>query len=215
MRPEKYQNKYRRTSIRLQCWDYSNPGYYFITFCTKNRQLSLGQIINGKVELSPFGLIVDKCWQELTKYYRDCRFDAFIIMPDHIHGIIQIKHRAEVAVIHELPPESINVAAIHELLPRQELAIGQKPKPLAPPIHELARQEKFRLYKRKMLLAKIIGRFKMQSTKLINLSGNTAGHKFWQSRFYDHIIRDDESLYNIRQYIKNNPINWQNKINIP
>src|SRR3989344_7083928 len=80
----------RRKSLRLGSWDYSWNGYYFITICIKKRQKILGTITGNKMRLSRQGYIVKKLWRDLIKHYR-CSLDAFIIMPDHIHGIIIIK----------------------------------------------------------------------------------------------------------------------------
>jgi REP element-mobilizing transposase RayT len=111
-------------------------------------------------------------------------------MPNHFHGIILITDNVDnvdnVRAIRELP--------IHEL-----------------PIHELPRQQQKQRQqqRRKMLLPKIVGRFKMNSAKQINQMRNTPGISVWQRNYYEHIIRDEKSLENIRNYIINNPAKWQ------
>jgi len=85
----------RKNSLRLTGWDYSQPAYYFITICVNDKSNVLGTIINHKIHLSSIGHIIKKCWKELPDHYAGCALDAFIIMPDHVHGIIIIKERAE------------------------------------------------------------------------------------------------------------------------
>ena len=84
----KFRNKYRIESARLQGWDYRNPGAYFITICTQNRIHHFGKCENGKMTLSTIGLIVQGCWYEIPRLNRHVRLGEFIVMPNHIHGIL-------------------------------------------------------------------------------------------------------------------------------
>jgi len=79
---------HHRRSIRLKHYDYSEPGDYFVTICTKNRKCLLGNIVDGKMVLNKLGLIVKRCWHDLPNHYPNVILDEFIIMPNHIHGII-------------------------------------------------------------------------------------------------------------------------------
>jgi len=189
---------HHRRSIRLQGYDYSQNGAYFITLCTHNRECLFGQIQNGQMILNEYGKMVEQCWNNLSNHYDNIELDAYVIMPNHFHGIILITDNVDnvdnVRAIRELP--------IHEL-PRQrkhEL-----------PIHELPRQQQKQRQqqRRKMLLPKIVGRFKTNSAKQINQMRNTPGISVWQRNYYEHIIRDEKSLENIRNYIINNPAKWQ------
>ncbi|ROL55715.1 transposase [Bacteroidetes/Chlorobi group bacterium MS-B_bin-24] len=181
---------HHRRSIRLQGYDYSQNGAYFITLCTHNRECLFGQIQNGQMILNEYGKIVEQCWNNLSNHYDNIELDAYVIMPNHFHGIILITDNVDnvdnVRAIRELP--------IHEL-----------------PIHELPRQQQKQRQqqRRKMLLPKIVGRFKMNSAKQINQMRNTPGISVWQRNYYEHIIRDEKSLENIRNYIINNPAKWQ------
>ena len=85
-----FKNKYRIKSIRLQHWDYSSCGYYFVTICTKNRECHFGEIKNGICELSSIGKIVQKYWFEIPRYYENIYLDSFTVMPNHLHGIVVI-----------------------------------------------------------------------------------------------------------------------------
>jgi len=204
---------HHRRSIRLQGYDYSQNGAYFITLCTHNRECLFGQIQNGQMILNEYGKMVEQCWNNLSNHYDNIELDAYVIMPNHFHGIILITDNVDnvdnVRAIRELP---IHELPIHELpiheLPRQrkhELPIHELP------IHELPRQQQKQRQqqRRKMLLPKIVGRFKMNSAKQINQMRNTPGISVWQRNYYEHIIRDEKSLENIRNYIINNPAKWQ------
>ncbi len=85
-----YKNKYRVESARLPSWDYAANGYYFITICTQNRECWFGSISEGKMKLSAIGGVAQKCWQDIPKHFPFVQLDAFVIMPNHIHGIIII-----------------------------------------------------------------------------------------------------------------------------
>lgn len=85
-----YQNRYRIESTRLSGYDYVTPGWYFITICTQKRTRMFGAVRNGKMITNSYGEIVRTCWTDLPNHYHNIQLDEFIIMPDHIHGIIQI-----------------------------------------------------------------------------------------------------------------------------
>lgn len=93
-------NKYdprlhHRRSIRLKGYDYTRPGFYFITLNTHKSKCIFGQIVNGKIILNEFGLLVDFTWNDLPNHNRHVRLDAYVIMPDHFHGIIELKGHDE------------------------------------------------------------------------------------------------------------------------
>ena len=161
--------RYRKT-IRLRDYDYSKAGGYFITICTHNREHLFGAISNQEIMLSDEGRIVGQWWLELEGKFTNVRLDYYVIMPNHMHGIIII-------------PEGVE--AIHEL-PLQRNKIGR----------------------RRMMVPRIIGYFKMNSAKHINRLRDTAGTPLWQHNYYEHIIRNENELYRIREYIQNNPSKW-------
>jgi len=83
---------YRERKLnRLRNWDYTSPGWYFVTICTKNKFDCLGEIINGEMVLNKCGRIVSKQWLWLKQRYRHVVLDEFVIMPNHFHGILVIK----------------------------------------------------------------------------------------------------------------------------
>ncbi|NQU18300.1 MAG: transposase [Candidatus Saganbacteria bacterium] len=86
-----FKDKYRVESIRLQNWDYSSPGYYFITIDTRNMNSLLGNIIDGTMRLSKMGKIAYKYWVDIPKHYGNVQLDEFVVMPNHVHGIINVE----------------------------------------------------------------------------------------------------------------------------
>ena len=91
-----FRNKYQIESNRLNCWDYTAPGYYFITICIKKMQCLFGCITNGKMQLSFLGQIIANEWQKTEIIRSNVILDQWIIMPNHIHGIIIITERKNV-----------------------------------------------------------------------------------------------------------------------
>ena len=167
---ELFKNKYRVHSCRLRGWDYSWPGYYFVTICTKDRVHFFGEVKNEEMYLSDIGKIAVKYWQEIPKHFPFVVLDKYIIMPNHIHGILVINNHVEAQ----------NFAPLQN---------GYK--------NEFGPQSKN--------LASIVRGFKIGVKKYTIINNIEFA---WQSRFYDHIIRNEESLNNIRQYIVDNPKKW-------
>lgn len=85
-----YKNRYRIESIRLKNWDYSKSGWYYVTICTKNRERIFGNILNKQMILNKKGEIARNCWDDLVNHYFNIKLDEYIIMPNHVHGIIAI-----------------------------------------------------------------------------------------------------------------------------
>jgi putative transposase len=186
-----FRKKYRAESIRLKNWNYSSNGYYFVTICTKGLIEHFGEIKNGIMGLNEMGCIAAKFWKEIPKHFPSVTLDEWVVMPNHVHGIIGITN----------PPPTVET--IHELSLRTTGRIN----------HELPAWDKKQ--RRKMIIPKIIGRFKMQSAKQINILQNTKGNDFWQKNYYDRIIRNEKSLDAIREYIRNNPLKWEYDRNNP
>jgi putative transposase len=169
-------DKHHRRSTRLKVYDYSQTGAYFVTICTKDRECLFGDIVDGEMRLNEYGTIVANRWDAIPNYIANVERDEFVVMPNHIHGIIVIR--------------SDCVGAIHELPLRDETP------------------NETRKYRRQMLLPKIIGRFKMNTAKIINQIRNRPGYPIWQRNYYEHVIRNDDDLNRIRQYIIENPMKW-------
>lgn len=178
---------HHRRSIRLKGYNYSRSGAYFITTCVQNREYLFGEIKNGQMITNQNGNIVTNCWFDLINHYEDIVLDIFVVMPNHFHGIIVITGKDDNDINGcDATVGANHVRAIHEL-----------------PLHEFPRQ------RRKMLLSKIMGRFKMVTSKQINLSRKTPGVPVWQRNYYEHIIRNEESYNEIAEYICTNPLKWK------
>lgn len=88
----KYQNKYRIASARLQSWDYGNNGSYFITICTKNREHFFGKIAEQEMHLNETGKLAEQYWVEIPEHYPFIELGNFVVMPNHMHGILIIEN---------------------------------------------------------------------------------------------------------------------------
>jgi REP element-mobilizing transposase RayT len=173
--------KHHRRSIRLKGYDYTQPGAYFITVVTHDRQCLFGEIVDGEMRLNEFGEIVRAEWFQtaVVRPYVVLHPDEFVVMPNHAHGIIWI---VDVGATRRVAPPPPRVAppsvAIH---PRGPIpgSVGA-----------------------------IIGQFKSITTKRINALRNLVGQPVWQRNYYERIIRDERALNAIRRYILNNPANW-------
>jgi hypothetical protein len=86
--PDKFKNKYRIPSTRLQNWDYGQPAAYFVTICTQGRKCYFGEVINKKMNLSKIGIIADILWHEIKKHAPNIELGEFVVMPNHVHGIL-------------------------------------------------------------------------------------------------------------------------------
>ncbi|HHT9108722.1 MAG TPA: transposase [Candidatus Wunengus sp. YC64] len=182
MDEHKFQGKYRIESTRLKDYDYSRNGAYFVTVCTKNSMHLFGSIVDQKLIPNRQAEVITECWLGLPAHYTNCVLDKFIIMPNHVHGIIIIDNE-----IAETGLKLNNTIVETGLKPVSTAGWGTKP----------------------YSLSEIIRGFKTFSARRINEYQNTRGKAFWQSRFYDHIIRNREELNRIRQYIIENPLKWE------
>ncbi len=165
---------YHRRSIRLQGYDYAQVGAYFVTICTYNRECLLGQVVDGHTVLNQYGEIVVACWNDLPNHYLSVELDAFVVMPNHVHGTILLADPVG--------------AGFRE---REMVGAGFKPAPT-----------------KRRPLSEIIRAFKTFSSRCINESRGTPGIPTWQHNYYEHVIRDDDSLNRIRDYIATNPLRW-------
>src|SRR3990172_7225774 len=182
---------HHRHSIRLKGYDYSRAGAYFVTVCTKDRECMFGEVVGGSMQLNNVGQMLDKWWIELTNKYPLLEIDEYIVMPNHLHGIIAIIDNCRGEVSSPLlkieqegwetqPLQKTSVQKGGETPPLQKLTLGQN-----------------------------IAYHKYQTTKQINQSHNTPGFPVWQRDYFEHIIRNEEELNRIREYIINNLLQWQ------
>ena len=160
-----HSDKHHRRSIRLPHYDYVQPGAYFVTICTKNRVCLLGDIVDEKIRLSDQGTITLRCWTEIAQHFSGVETDAFVVMPNHVHGILTIN------------PHSVGAETM-----------GARTAPL---------------------LGRMVAYFKYQSTTCINELCKRPAVPVWQRNYYEHVIRNEEELNSIRQYIIDNPKQWE------
>ncbi len=184
-----------RQSLRLQNHDYSNPGIYYFTLVTHQREHIFGDFVAGRVRWNTAGRIIFDVWEEVPSRFPTVRLLDAMVMPDHFHGILEITRRERAAVP--------GVAAIHEL------PLHERPE-LPPQEKEALRQEEYRISRRRMLLPRVIGYIKMNSAKRINLLLDSPGVPAWQRNYNECIIRDGTELHAMRKYIRNNPALWDN-----
>jgi REP element-mobilizing transposase RayT len=180
-----YQNKYRIESARLKNWDYSNPGFYFITVCTYDRKYLFGCIKDRIMNINEYGSIVEKEWKLTGEKNPFIILDSFIVMPNHYHGIIQI-----------LPDNSDGGGGGRDVMHNVSMDTPNKNEKMAS------------ISPRKNSLSIIMRYLNASITRGINRIRNTPGAKVLQPRYHDHVIRNPEELCRIRQYIQNNPANW-------
>ena len=186
-------DKHHRRSIRLKGWDYSQQGGYFVTICTKNRECLLGEIQNEKMILNKYGKVIYEKWNNIIKHFHNTKLDEFVVMPNHIHGILFII--------------AVNVGAKHsnnDTIPRSQDIIQN-----ASPLHTLPKGTI------PGSLSAIMQNYISITTRKINQIRKTPSEKFWQRNYYEHIVRDEEELNKIREYIINNPQKWEEDRNNP
>jgi len=145
----------RRRSLRLPAYEYSQAGAYFITVCTQGRVTLFGEVIGCDVQLNEMGMIVQQAWDDLPTHYQGIDLDAFIVMPNHVHGVIVLAD--EPATRHAIP--------------------------------------------------EIVRGFKTFSDRRVNERADRRGG-LWQRGYYEHVIRNEEALNRIRNYIADNPARW-------
>jgi len=186
---EKYQNKYRILSGRLSNWDYSSSGEYFITACTAARKHYFGEVVNDEMQLSPIGEKARECWLDIPNHFQFVSLDAFTVMPNHAHGIIIIDK-----------PPGYRTGVDHSTVVETGHALS-----LQSETETSFQCLRFR-NQGKNTISAMVGSFKSAVTKWCNENNLPFA---WQVRFHDHIIRDRDEFYRIRNYIIHNPANWK------
>jgi REP element-mobilizing transposase RayT len=202
---DKYKNKYRIPSARLQHWDYGANGAYFITICTQDRQCFFGDIVSDMVvktpnlgvsktqsmRLHPIGQLAEQFWMQIPNHFPFVELGNFVVMPNHVHGILIID-RGETPIV-ETPNLGVSTGASPGPSP------GPTPSP--PPFHG-GKNDKWN----PGTIGVIINQYK----RMVTIHARKIHADFgWQSRFHDHIIRNAQSFETIQSYIETNPLNWE------
>jgi putative transposase len=169
-----------RKRLWLKEYDYSQPGAYFVTICTKDRVCRFGKIVDGEMRANGLAAVVQSCWNDLPNHFPNVQLDEFVIMPNHVHGVI--------ILLDDMVGAD---SGLHN--------IG---------CSTVGSRHASTLHGPRNALGNVVGSFKSALTKRINEMNGTGGAPFWQRGYYDHIIRDDRSLVRIREYIAHNPQRW-------
>ncbi|MEH2294807.1 transposase [Nostoc sp.] len=196
----KYKGKYRIDSTRLPAWSYASKAGYFVTICTDGKKCFFGKVVQGEMQRSPIGEIAQKLWDEIPNHFSNCQIDSFCVMPNHIHGILVINQIQEGDAMNPriqeedaMNPRTQEEDAMNRVSTRGDGERGGVTGLFNPMLS-------------KNSLSKIVRWYKGRCTFEINQIYEGFG---WQGRFHDNIIRNEFALDKIRQYIINNPINWE------
>ncbi len=173
---------HHRRSIRLPSYDYSQAGAYFVTICVQNRECLFGEIVDGIMRLRDTGKIASQSWAWLAQQYDHVELDTWTIMPNHLHGIIVIADDGRGGSRTALTGDAT------------EFDLGGSR--TAPTMQRKS-------------IGRLIGAYKTTSTKYVNQLRGTPGERLWQRNYYEHVVRNDADLLRIREYIDNNPAQWE------
>ncbi|MFH0833972.1 MAG: transposase [Patescibacteria group bacterium] len=189
--------RFRLGSKRLQNWDYAADGFYFVTICTQNRENLFGEIRNGKMVLNELGKIVAKFWREIPVHFANTKLDAFVVMPNHFHGILVIDNFSYSQNAETYQISGKNVETLHATFLQKTT------------VHPKTTENYFsKISPKPKSVPTIIRSFKSATTKQIHCI-HPALDRIWQTRFHDRVIRDEDELNRIREYIWQNPENWE------
>ncbi|WP_321345401.1 transposase [uncultured Draconibacterium sp.] len=195
--PDKFRNKYRISSARLQNWDYGRNAAYFVTICTQGREHYFGDIVNGEMQLSAIGKIAQTEWVKTFDLRPDMNLTMgeYIIMPNHFHAIIIIgKNQYNTD---DGNGGDKNGGDCGDGTVETQCIASLSPTSPPPPANQFGPQRKN--------LASIIRGFKIGVT----INARKINPDFaWQSRYHEHIIRNNKSFERICNYILSNPENW-------
>ncbi len=172
--------QHHRRSIRLQGYDYSSPGYYFVTVCTQGLRSRYGVVVDDGMRLNDAGRMVEHWWQSLAEKFVHVDLDEHVTMPNHFHGIIVIVD-------------------------------SRRGAPMCAPSR--GRSDAVGLPEKRVPLGEIVQWFKTMTTNEFIRGVKESGwprfdRKLWQRDYFEHVIRDEKSLNNIRRYIRANPLMW-------
>lgn len=175
-----------RRSIWLRDYDYRQAGAYFVAVCVQGRACALGVVMGDNVLLTESGRIAKECWYTIPTHFDSVTLDEFIIMPNHVHGILTFEESVWAG-----SPRPTAAGKDTYGVSMRSRAKGAETAPLRHPT-----------------LGQVVAYFKYQSTKRINADRRTPDMKFWQPNYYEHIIRNEVDLNEKRRYIELHPLKW-------
>ena len=210
--------KYNRRSLRLKHYDYSRAGYYFVTICTQGREHFFGEIVEGKMILNVAGEMINQLWYEIEDDFPNVYLHEFVIMPNHIHGIIEI--------VDTVGADSISALQTHVSLPTSDsISAHERKNDIESmnnhePINNTHKQMNGINHQRADMesaptLSKIIQSFKRHTTiRYIKMVKNGTcppfNKRIWQRNYHEHIVRNDADYERVATYTINNPLTWEN-----
>jgi putative transposase len=198
---DKHTGFYNRRSIRLSGYDYSQPGAYFITICTHDRTNQLfGDVINGEMVENEFGKMIHSEWLKTGQIRPNIIMDEFIVMPDHLHGIIIIRDQCDTLRWDTLRRRGTLQRAPTTMTQPNSTILHRTP--------TTKTREQFGKPTSNSIPT-IVRLIKSATAKQINAMRRMPGMPVWQRNYYERVIRNDEELYRIRRYMRNNPRNWE------
>lgn len=190
--------KHERKSIRLSEYDYSFPNWYYITICTHERRNLFGEITNGKMILNKFGNVVEEEWIQTKEIRKYVDLDHYVIMPNHLHGITIIEQSIE------------NAGATCRIEPTDLQRRGELNSPTKDDLGRIQyAPTNIKFKSPSHTLGAIVRGFKSSVTKRFREISGNSDLKIWQRNYYEHIIRNEIDLQNIRKYITFNPLKWK------
>jgi REP element-mobilizing transposase RayT len=180
-------HKYK--SVRLPYYDYASPGMYSVTLCVRQRECIFGKIENGVMILNEIGALVKQEWLRSAEVRRELTLDEFIIMPNHLHGIVFINE------MEGKIDEASRARALHRILEPVPRRGSRERSPRS--------------------LSSFVAGFKAYSNKVVNDIRHTPGLRLWQPSFFEYVIRDEKGLTRMRFYVQENPARWDRDIENP
>jgi putative transposase len=181
-----------RQSIRLQGYDYANAGQYFITICTNDKECLFGHIENNKMVLNEAGKIADLCWCAIPEHYPNVLLHNHIIMPNHVHGILQLTDKEMIWDVQNVGVQNFEPLRFEPAAKIDGAGIQHK-------------NQFQKIIPRSV--GSIVRGYKIGVTKWFR--DNTDIYKPWQRNFHDHIIRNQVEYDKISWYIHYNPEKWK------
>ncbi len=183
--------RHHRRSLRLKGYDYAQTGAYFVTICTQDRECLLGEIVNGQMIVNVAGRMIEGWWDELTRKFPSIETDTYVVMPNHFHGVVLVG-----------------------------AALCGRPEPGRPESESDVQAPSGHPRRGAPTLGDIVDWFKTMTTNEYIREVKRQGWppfpgRLWQRNYYEHIIRGDDELRSIREYIANNPLRWPIDIENP
>ncbi|MBI3609572.1 MAG: transposase [Nitrospirae bacterium] len=170
---------HHRRSIRLKGYDYSLAGAYFVTVCTWNKECLFGEIVDGEMRMNEYGRVVQDCWDAIPRHFRNVLLDAFVVMPNHVHGILVCTGTDG------SHPDRRGAACCARTINRRV------------PANVIPGS-----------LGAIVRSFKSAATRRINVLRCAPGVPVWQRNYYEQVVRDDSEMHRVREYFTGNPAGW-------